>query len=175
MQATASGCLPFSNTDGADRCVDMMNYIYNHLIKNEHFDMVIMSANWTNNSIPYIKERIKKSIEELSLSTRNTYVIGQTRTLPINGYRLAQISKNGDITKYTSQESITHNHQLMAYAKENKIQYIDVFNLGCKNATCPVTDDSGIPIMFDRNHLTKEWADKQVDMIKSSITSISKQ
>lgn len=175
MQATASGCLPFSNTDGADRCVDMMNYIYNHLIKNEHFDMVIMSANWTNNSIPYIKERIKKSIEELSLSTRNTYVIGQTRTLPINGYRLAQISKNGDITKYTSEESITHNHQLMAYAKENKIQYIDVFNLGCKNATCPVTDDSGIPIMFDRNHLTKEWADKQVDMIKSSITSISKQ
>lgn len=175
MQATASGCLPFSNTDGADRCVDMMNYIYNHLIKNEHFDMIIMSANWTSNSIPYIQERIKKSIKELSSSTRNTYVIGQTRNLPINGYRLAQISNSGDITKYTSQKSITHNYELRAYAKENQLQYIDVFNLGCKNATCPVIDDSGIPIMFDRDHLTKEWADKQVDMIKSSITKISNQ
>jgi len=28
-------------------------------------------------------------------------------------------------------------------------------------------------MMFDRNHLTKEWTDKQVDMIISKISSIS--
>ena len=175
MQATASGCLPFSKTDGAGRCVDMMNYIYNEFIKNEEFAMVIISANWTSNPIPYIKDRINKSVDKLSSKTSNIYVIGQTRTLPINGYRLAQISNSGDISQYTSIESIAYNKQLSIYAKDNNIKYINVFDIGCNDSTCPIIDENGIPMMFDRNHLTKEWADKQVDMIRSKIASISDQ
>lgn len=160
MQATASGCMPFKNPTGQKRCTDLVNYIYNDYLTNNKVDYVFISANWAN----YKKDDIAERLISISkdIGTDRVFVIGQTKVFGVNFYRIAQKVDEDNIESLVNPVSIKTNDHLSNALGLSGVRYLDIFNSNCINGKCSYIDTNKIPMLFDQNHLTKEWADRYV-------------
>jgi hypothetical protein len=64
-------------------------------------------------------------------------------------------------------KSIDINQKLITTLKKENIPYIDLFNANCIKNECNYFNANNTPMLFDDNHLTKEWSDTYVDIIKT--------
>jgi peptidoglycan/LPS O-acetylase OafA/YrhL len=167
MQATASGCLPVRNYKGEKRCTDLFNFIYNDYLKNNKVDYIFISANWLSSNDKQMYEKLASTIN--SLNTKNIYIIGQTKTFSIDFYKIAQKTDGNKIEALVLPLSRSENTALSEFLKNKNIRYIDIFNINCSDSTCEYLNKDNIPMMFDKNHLTKAWADHYVKYVKSRV------
>ncbi|OKP29374.1 acyltransferase family protein [Serratia fonticola] len=164
MQATASGCMPFDITTGSKRCTDLINYIYNDYLKNNNIDYVFISANW----VTYNKGDILNRLNAVSslIGHDKVFIIGQTKVFSTNFYRIAQKVNENKIEELVTPSSIEINNILSKNLNNNVARYIDIFNLNCNEDKCRYFDEHKEPMLFDQNHLTKDWADSYVKYVR---------
>ncbi|UXE39636.1 acyltransferase family protein [Raoultella ornithinolytica] len=165
MQATASGCMPLLKTTGEKRCTNLMNYMYNDFIRNNKIDYIFISAFWGLSKDKNIDKNLIDTINHIHGS--KVYVIGQTKSFDIAFYKIAQKIKNKDIEALVQKKSIDINQKLITTLKKENIPYIDLFNANCIKNECNYFNANNTPMLFDDNHLTKEWSDTYVDIIKT--------
>ncbi|WP_407289438.1 acyltransferase family protein [Raoultella planticola] len=164
MQATASGCMPFNRATGEPRCVNLMNYIYNDFLKKTKVDYIFITAFW---SISKDKETEKKLIETIKAITGSkVFVIGQTKSFSTAFYKIAQKTNENDIERLIQHQAIDTNNSLMSLLNKNNMEYLNVFNTNCHDGNCSYFTADHTPMLFDDNHLTREWADTYVARIK---------
>lgn len=167
-QASASGCLPLIKKNGAERCSEVIEYIYNeYLPKNsKRIDGVILSANWAN--VPekeYVDlvDDLEKTIQYLKSIGINTIIIGQNEvyTLPYPSIS----AREHEFNVKTSNNFLKQGPDLInKYLSRNLHSfYINIYNLD----SIPRLSSHNIPYMFDENHFTKYGADLITEKIMS--------
>ncbi|HBY9381953.1 TPA: acyltransferase [Klebsiella pneumoniae] len=164
MQATASGCMPFNGTIGEPRCVKLMNYIFNDLVENAKIDYIFITAFW---SISKDKETNEKLINTIkSIKNAKVFVIGQTKSFSTAFYKIAQKANESDIEGLIQKKAIDTNNSMVQLFNKEGLNYLNVFNANCDANTCSYFTKDRVPMLFDDNHLTREWADTYVSKIK---------
>ncbi|WIO45500.1 acyltransferase family protein [Klebsiella electrica] len=164
LQATASGCMPVLNPVGEKRCTTIINYIYNNFLKKNKVDYVFISAYWGASEDELLYEKLTKTIN--SLSEAKVFIIGQTKSFSMPFYKIAQKVQEADIEKLTQYRSKNANEKLKGILSGIDASYIDIYDINCKASDCKYFDKNNIPMFFDDNHLTMEWADYYVSIIK---------
>lgn len=160
-QVTASGCYPTIRYEGKKRCTDLVKYAYNDLIKKYRFNTIILSANWSENST----EQLYSTLNYLEKYTDKIIIIGKNinfnQSLPSflvvhnaiekKGYFTKDLISDFENTKYTEEKI---KQIVNKYA--NNVSYISAFEPFCNSKGCNLLLDGKIPIVFDRDHLTRE-------------------
>lgn len=164
MQATASGCMPVSGTTGEPRCVKIMNYVFNDLIKDTNIDYIFISAFWSSTKDKETNEKLIKTIR--SIKNAKVFVIGQTKSFSTAFYKIAQKTNESNIEGLVQQKAIDTNKLMIQTFNQQGLNYLDVFNTNCEANKCSYFTKDRIPMLFDDNHLTREWADIYVKKIK---------
>ncbi|EQB0886714.1 TPA: acyltransferase family protein [Raoultella ornithinolytica] len=157
LQATASGCMPFANAVGEKRCTDLMHFIYTDFLQKNKVDYIFISAFW---SISKDKDPVEQLIKTIkNINHPEIYVIGQTKSFSAPFYRIAQKTKEDEIETLVQVKSREMNKKLSESLRINEIKYLNIFDLNCSGGRCVYFDDKKIPMLFDDNHFTREWAD----------------
>ncbi len=162
-QVTASGCIPvFPLKWGSHVCNQLHSWAFNDLIKQKHFDTVIVSManlNRTNN------EAIRQTLKYILKYTDRVVYIGRTMRYkqPVPRLLLG-LSKDEDSGKL-HQKAGDYDYTLKLDTSMQKaldmpnVTYISTLNLMCtKDKSCRTLTPVGIPLYFDKDHLTKEGA-----------------
>jgi peptidoglycan/LPS O-acetylase OafA/YrhL len=164
MQATASGCMPVKGTIGEPRCVKLMNYIFNDLVKNTKIDYIFITAFWSESKDKETNEKLVNTIE--SIKNAKVFVIGQTKSFSTAFYKIAQKTDESDIEGLIQRKAIDTNNSMVKLFNKQGLHYLDVFNANCDANACSYFTKDRVPMLFDDNHLTREWADVYVTKIK---------
>ncbi|WMY73120.1 SGNH hydrolase domain-containing protein [Buttiauxella selenatireducens] len=155
IQATSSGCPPIINVKGEGTCQTLFNMVFNKIIKDKQIDIAIVGANWsafatTNDIITGISQTNQLLKERIA----TVKFISQTKNYPSSLPMLIMNSKN-------ISEIVPAEDSHIFYNKMKKelptINFIDIYNYGCKNGKCKLLNDDNIPMFFDNNHYTYEW------------------
>ena len=162
-QVTASGCIPvFPLRWGVHVCRQLHSWALNDLIKQKHFDTVIVSManlNRTNN------DAIRQTLEYILKYADRVVYIGRTmrykQPLP---RLLLGLSKGEDPAKvYQKAGDYDYTSKLDTSMQKAldmpNVTYISTLDLMCtKEKSCRTLTPGGIPLYFDKDHLTKEGA-----------------
>lgn len=167
MEAAASGCMPVNGKTGEKRCTDLFNYIYNDFLVNNKVDYILLSANWMVNQDRELGKKLTEVINKIGKD--KVFIIGQTKTFSIDFYKIAQKTPESKIENLVTKESRASNQWMSKQLAQSGINYIDVFDLNCSQGRCDYIDKNNVPMMFDKNHLTKTWADSYVKHIRASV------
>jgi hypothetical protein len=160
---TSSGCPPVIPFRGAQKCYDLHNWAFNDLIREKHFDTIIISANWF---YTWIKNRqnVKKTIEILLNHTDRVVVLGPsmqyTQSLPRLLVELPEDGDSGLLFKKASRYDFFSklDNQMQAFLNMDRVVYISTFDAVCDGTHCRTVTPEGIPMNFDDSHLTYEGA-----------------
>lgn len=71
-----------------------------------------------------------------------------------------------NIEGLVQQKAIDTNNSMIQLFNKQGLNYLDVFNANCDAKICSYFEKDRIPMLFDDNHLTREWADLYVKRIK---------
>jgi peptidoglycan/LPS O-acetylase OafA/YrhL len=162
-QVTSSGCPPVIPFRGAKKCYDLHSWAFNDLIREKHFDTIIISANWYYVWLKH-KTDIKKTIEELLKYTDRVVILGPSmqysQSLPRLLVELPE-DANSSTLCYTAGKykffSII-DRQMRAFLKMDGVVYISTFDALCDGKGCCTVTPEGVPVNFDEDHLTYEGA-----------------
>lgn len=159
IQITASGCPSIPNTIGRPYCKELMNYAFNEIIPKNNFDITIVGSDWSNfYSSNKIIEGIKEANTILRKNSKEVYFISQTKHFDLPLPRLLQIyginSNINDLRDFKTEKVYLD----MKNKLSNKVNILDIYNIECKQNTCNFINEKKVPIFFDNNHLTYEWA-----------------
>jgi hypothetical protein len=162
-QVTSSGCPPVIPFKGAKKCYDLHSWAFNDLIREKHFDTIIISANWF---YTWIKNRqnVKKTIKILLNHTDRVVVLGPsmqyTQSLPRLLVELPEDGDSGLLFKKASRYNFFAklDKQMQAFLTMKRVVYISTFDAVCDGTRCRTVTPEGIPMNFDDSHLTYEGA-----------------
>lgn len=164
MQATASGCFPIKKDNGEKRCADLFRYIYDEYLVKNNIDYIFIAADWSAVKNQMFIDELIHTIS--SIKSNKIYIIGQTKTFDIDFYKIAQKIDESEIDNHVTKSSRITNAILSRKITNAGYNYLNVFDINCLNGSCKYIFNEKIPFMFDKNHLTKEWADYYVEYIK---------
>ncbi|MFH3046138.1 MULTISPECIES: acyltransferase family protein [Klebsiella] len=167
LQATASGCMPVVDSVGEQRCTKLLNYIYNDFLKKNKVDYIFISAFWSANKDVDFYKKLAKTLN--NITGTKVFIVGQTKSFSMPFYKIAQKIPESDIDKLTQLQSRDVNEELKRFLSRTGVSYIDIYNENCNGKTCRYFNDNGVPMFFDDNHLTMEWADYFVSFIKKEV------
>lgn len=159
LQATASGCVPTLVGGGAARCRSVIDAAYQQYIPNRHLDAVILAANWSHKDVP----GLLRTVDYLSNYVGRVYVFG-----PIVAYndllpRLLTRSELLSDPTLLRQLRVPTTRRLDkeftdAFASSSA-KYISIYGILCDGSdNCVTKDHQGLPIQFDKAHLTETGA-----------------
>jgi peptidoglycan/LPS O-acetylase OafA/YrhL len=170
-QATTSGCsllLPYS---GAKRCLGLNKWVYEELIKEKHFDTIILSGNWKSES----KKNFQHSLEIFLKHADRVVVLGPsleyTQSLPRlllnlkDGENSSQIYKSGSL--YTVFATV--NRLIESYVTMDNATYISILRTTCFDGGCTSVTPSGSPVNFDNGHLSHDGAKYILKQVENKI------
>lgn len=82
--------------------------------------------------------------------------------------RTIQLMKSDNINKYRGVRVDEFNMKLNSSLNALGVNYIDIYNIGC-DIHCKLITKDGVPMLFDSDHLTHQWAIKAFKIIKNSL------
>jgi len=158
-QVSASGCLPVVPLSGAERCTNLMQEVFDHILSDYPFDELLISARWTG--VP--AEAVTRTINWLAPRIRHITVLGPNveykRRLPL---LLAMSASSADgyqiIDKATERSVWTTSEEMQGSLRNTSADYVSVVDAICPNKVCATLDKSGNPMLFDANHYTVDAA-----------------
>ena len=156
LQATASGCTPILEGGGAARCRSVIDAAYQDYIPNRQLDAVILAANWSRKDVPGLLE----TVGYLSKYVSRIYVFG-----PIVAYNdllprlLTRSEMLSDPTLLrqlrVSTTRLLDKEFADAFAS-GSTRYVSIYDILCDGRDdCVTKDHHGLPIQFDKAHLTE--------------------
>jgi len=173
-QVTASGCLPiFSLTWGTQVCRDLHTWALNNLIKEKHFDVIILSmANLERTT----NEAIKRTIEHMLKYTDRVVFLGRTMRYKQSLPRLLMNLSEGENTSMIHQKAgdydytLTLDTTMKKFFQMDRVTYISTLQLMCtKEKVCRTLTPGGVPMYFDKDHFTKEGSLYILKQMKNDI------
>ncbi|HBR1702042.1 acyltransferase family protein [Klebsiella pneumoniae] len=171
MQATLSACPLIPGVERFEECERFTNTIYSTLSKLKNIDAVFISAFWSDQkNINQLPSDIAQAVATIKEKTNaSIYIIGQTKVFEMGLPRTIQLMKSGMINNYRDTKVDAVNDLLARKLNNMGIPYIDIYNIGCKGDSCKLVSDDGVPMLFDSDHLTHEWAISVVHIIADRI------
>ncbi|RDJ24092.1 acyltransferase [Bosea caraganae] len=156
QQATASGCRPLMDGQGAERCLGLMRYIFEQHLPRAGSDAVVLAARWTHADVA----GLLSTVERLKQFGRPVYVIG-----PIVEYqqKLPQLLTKsilsddaGMVARNRSRAQKALDEELAQALRNSGATYISAFKTLCPSDQCVTLTTSGVPVQWDYGHLTRE-------------------
>lgn len=157
LQATASGCLPLIGTEGADYCVEMWEKITTSILPENHFDVIVMSAFWRENTSKPALETARM----LGEYADKVVIVGPNHAVDGPFPRilaLSEVQNKPEIivkaaAKYTDRVyGVDEAFAQLAPYPQN-ISYLSYVKEMCENG-CPNYSSTGEPTLIDANHLS---------------------
>jgi peptidoglycan/LPS O-acetylase OafA/YrhL len=163
-----SRCRPVLNSQGAAHCVELMRRAYEEIVPPREFDAIILSARWLNGQ----SELVPESVNYLSRFTPRVIVFGQTMEYRDNLPALLARSELPRRDTPLSSLGLFDRAKTLDDALKSRLhgtpaQYFSVLDAICPETKCLTTIDDGIPISFDRTHLTFEGATFVLEKFKA--------
>lgn len=155
-QATAAGCTVNFTRTKLERCNDFYDWVFNDLLLNTEFDLVIVGSRWRLKDV----KSFAKTIEVLKEKSDNIFLIGPNieyaQPLPWLLSHLKQDELVG-FTRYDKQKRV--DKEILYLADKAGIVYYPLIDSLCvaKNK-CTHLTPSGSPTLFDDDHLTQDGA-----------------
>lgn len=160
-QITTSGCNPLLPYRGAKRCVGLNKWAYEELIREKHFDVIVLSALWFN----IHKKDFQYSLSKLAKYTDKLVVFGPSMSYKQPLPRLLLNLKKGEDSRQIYKSAglydklASMDHMLQGYVgKMDHVKYISILDTVCNKKGCKTITPDGTPINFDDSHLTHEGA-----------------
>ncbi len=155
-QITTSGCRPTTAYLGEPYCTEIIRWTFEELIKDKHFDKIILSGRWKTEDL----ERLVKTINSISQHTQEVVVFGPIieyeQDLPRllakdygpsgEGERLKRSRRYEEISR------VDNSFNLRISSTQGR--YVSILDAICPDKQCIVVTRSGVPVQFDYGHLT---------------------
>jgi peptidoglycan/LPS O-acetylase OafA/YrhL len=158
LQATASGCKPTVHAEGARRCRRMMDFIFTRYLATHEVDLLVISASWAAEDAPAVAETVDwaraRGIELVVLGPSVSY----SAPLPL---LLAREVRAGDpdlAGRHRLHYVRAADRALAHVAAARRARYVSIYDLMCPRGQCREFVGDGVPIQYDRDHLTEEGA-----------------
>lgn len=168
-QVTSSGCKPVLKTKGPDRCTQLIEWAYNELVTNYHFDKVLISAQWVKDDV----KQLKDTVNFLSNHAGEVIVLGPTIEYNVAPPRLlAKGATREEISSKNNYDKIKSYDRLLVESIGSDASYISVLDAVCPSRDeCILTTSDNTPLQFDYGHLTSEGATHIMKSIAQMIDS----
>lgn len=159
-QVTSSGCSPLLPHSGAKRCVGLNTWAYDELIKQKHFDTIVLSAHWGVVN----KKNFQNSLNELLKYTDRLVLLGPSmqyrQSLPRLLLNLKENEESSQICKSAGvyDKLSTINGIVKSYVTMDNAIFISTLDTLCNSKGCTTITVNGAPINFDNGHLSHEGA-----------------
>jgi peptidoglycan/LPS O-acetylase OafA/YrhL len=155
LQATSSGCTPGMPTEGAERCVRMMDFIFNDFLRHTHVDLIVLSAHWTDHEkpLPGLLALIRQLRIPVVMVGPIVNYDTPVPTLLLDAARLRDPAIPG---RHLIESERNVDRLIASLAAQAEVPYISMFEMLCGSTACRTWLGKGIPLQFDLSHLTKE-------------------
>ncbi|MAE22108.1 MAG: hypothetical protein CMK92_06725, partial [Pseudomonas sp.] len=156
-QVTSSGCKPVLKTKGPERCTQLIEWAYNELVTNYHFDKILISARWVKDDV----RKLKDTVNFLSNHAGEVIILGPTIEYNVAPPRLlAKGATREEISSKNNYDKIKLYDQLLIESVAGSAaSYISVLDAVCPSKDeCILIASDNTPIQFDREHFTSEGA-----------------
>jgi peptidoglycan/LPS O-acetylase OafA/YrhL len=159
IQATASGCKPIIGATGDKRCTDMMDYIFNVFLPENHVDAVILSGRWKPKEVTSAISTASKLREYAGNVVISGPIVEYDQPLPRILARSA--AEHTDENEFAARHRRAQQKQIDELFSKAQwpqhVKYVSVYNIMCSQK-CRLWSENGVPAQFDYGHLTKEGA-----------------
>ncbi|MDF2603024.1 acyltransferase family protein [Sphingomonas sp.] len=154
IQATASGCRPLVNGDGADVCTDLMKHVFDKLLPTGEIETVVLAGRWK----PYEVSSLRDTVDWLARKNVKVVVLGPTieyqGDFPALLARAVISGGVGTIDRLRVAEREQVEDSIGDALKGSAALYIPLHPLLCPNGKCPLLTKTGEPYHFDYGHFT---------------------
>lgn len=161
MHASMAQCLPYDAYGQTERCT-AFNRSTLDLIHRQHPDIVILSANWTQElSIPVVRVRLMTTIKSITDAGSKVIVVGPSPQYDHVVPRIIVAASHfgtqsaGHLLPFVRETDDTLREQLKDVPKT---EYVSLLNLMCPQGECPLSV-SGMPISWDKGHFTAQGSE----------------
>ncbi len=169
LQATASDCFPTieHGVTEAAKCVGLINGIYTHFLVQHKVDRVLLVARWKPNL-----SQIAATLDWLKAHDIPATLVGPIPVFdsPVPRLLISAL-RTGDAqfaAKHLDDSIYVLDERLAELAKAHGTAYVSLADIYCSHRICHLTDEHGMPIIFDQEHWTVEWAKDAVHKIDIS-------
>lgn len=157
MQATAAGCKPTLDQPliVAASCSHLMNYVFSDYLPNHSIDRLMIEAHWSAADLP----ALAATLDWLKRRQVPVVLFGPMVQYDTALPRLLAFSIRGNDPAIPDQHRIDLrklDDDMAAMARSRGMDYVSFYQSLCGPKSCTEFSPSGIPIVYDYGHLTKE-------------------
>ena len=154
MQATASGCLPVSNTSGEKFCTELVHYIFDNYLPHNRVDTIILAGRWKESDF----WGLRNTVVYLQKFASSVVVLGPVAEYDIPLPRiLANAEYSGDAHlpgKHLQEEPFRLDLKLRELLNDGRTIYVSLAETLCPDRKCTTLAEDGTPVQFDYGHMT---------------------
>jgi len=159
MQATASGCMPTIEQlpRSAERCRQLMNYIFADFLPSHHVDALLIAGRWSREDVPQLSRTIAwakaRNIQIILFGPMLQYDAALPRLLATS------IRDNEPDMPYRHRiaEYERLDKSMLSQAQDTwKVRYVSFFKTLCGMGSCVEYAEDGVPLQSDYGHLTED-------------------
>ena len=165
LQATASGCRPLAPFEGAQRCTDLLRYLWREFLPQGGVDTIVLSGRWRADDL----RRLSGTIAELNRMARRVVVIGPTveyaADLPVLLSKFDSGAKRLPMGRYLIRERFELSAAMKPIATTAGAIYVDIAAAICADDQCAVVSKKGEPMVWDGRHYTPSGARDVVETL----------
>lgn len=157
MQATAVGCKPVLDSRGDRRCTDLMQFIFRDWLPKHSAAVshIVIASRWDRSDI----EPLSRTVDQLDQQGPKVTIYG-----PVPEYMVPaplilayeQISSQGLRSRLLKADRQAIDAEF-ASRFHGRTAYFSPYSNLCPNSGCVIERD-GVPLFFDRDHLTPQGA-----------------
>ncbi|WP_132998842.1 acyltransferase family protein [Luteimonas arsenica] len=170
-QVTASGCRPVVQSPDAKKntCTRLLDKVFSEYIPRGDFDAVILAGRWSAGN----SARLAKTVEQIAPQVGEVIVFGPvpeyTSELPVLLARSALRKDNGALVDearlYAQAEKATQ--AVSGRMQPLGVSFYAPFDAMCEQGRCVATTAAGVPVQFDKAHLSYEGARLVIERFRS--------
>ena len=168
MQANSSGCRPLTPFEGAERCTDLMRYVWDDFLPTANVDAIILSGRWREEDLP----RLAGTIRSLRQFSDVVIVMGPTveyrGALPLLLSKQDEISPAMPMLHFVDPYRFELSDAMRPIVETAGATYVPVAESVCPADACTVLTDAGEPMAWDYGHFTLGGARRLVRTLKQS-------
>jgi len=156
-QAALSSCRPLIDVRGygQENCSDFMSSIFRSYVLNHPKEPVILAAQWSEKDLAQVSE----TLDYLKAAGIRVVLVGPPPQYKSSLPQLLAIANERDdwgvVTRGRRSDTERLDRALATLAREHDVQYVSLYQFFC-TPECSTMTPNGVPLQFDRGHLTAE-------------------
>jgi peptidoglycan/LPS O-acetylase OafA/YrhL len=157
LQATAAGCKPTMEqpSTGDFQCSRLMHYVYEDYLLHHKVDKVLIAGRWEEGDLPLLDATLA-ALKDRGISV---VLIGPIIQYDVALPRLLAISIQENNPAIFNDHRIDQSrldHRMKEIVRTRRISYVSLYDILCHNDSCIEVVANGVPLQFDKAHLTGE-------------------